>query len=189
MHLLVSALLFEDSDVGILRFDDVKGNEVATGIRIREALDAIPDLQCAEMLFSGTEMDTEHMYAEISGCRRGIHIFGGYPGGHKLNSPEHFVFDTSGVLYYSMMIVTYAVKNLHFDMEKVHHLCRASAPHGGLPYLSPHRTPDHQPGRDYGQRQRKPGPESRLQGCGRRALLRQGRRPKHDPQGRAVMMQ
>ncbi len=111
-------MLFEDSDLGILRFDDVKGNEVATGIRA--ALDAIPDLQCAEMLFPGTEMDTEHMCAEISGCRRGIHISGGYPGGHKFNSPEHFVFDTSGVLYYSMMIVTYAVKNLHFDMEKVH---------------------------------------------------------------------
>ena len=43
-------MLFEDSDVGILRFDDIKDNEVATGIRIREALDAIPDLQCAEML-------------------------------------------------------------------------------------------------------------------------------------------
>lgn len=188
MHLLVSALLFEDSDVGILRFDDVKDNEVATGIRIREALDAIPDLQCAEMLFSGTEMDTEHMYAEISGCRRGIHISDGYPGGHKFNSPGHFVFDTSGVLYYTMMIVTYAVKNLHFDMDKVHHLYRAPTPHGGLPYLSPHRTPDHQPGRDYGQWQQKSGPKGHLQGCGRRALLRQGRRPKHDLQGGAVMM-
>ena len=116
--ILISALLFEDSDVGILRFDDVKGNEIETGIRIREALDAIPDLQCAEMLFPGTEMDTEHMYAEISGCRRGIHIFGGYPGGHKLNSPEHFVFDPSGALYNSMLIVTYAGKNLHFDIDK-----------------------------------------------------------------------
>ena len=188
MHLLVSALLFEDSDVGILRFDDVKDNEVATGIRIREALDAIPDLQCAEMLFSGTEMDTEHMYAEISGCRRGIHIFGGYPGGHKLNSPEHFVFDTSGVLYNSTLIITYAGKNLHFDMDKVHHLCRAPSLRGGLPYLSPYWIPDHQPGRNYGQWQQKSGPKGHLQGCGRRALLRQGRRPKHDPQGRAVMM-
>lgn len=116
--ILISALLFEDSDVGILRFDDVKGNEIETGIRIREALDAIPDLQCAEMLFPGTEMDTEHMYAEISRCRRGIHIFGGYPGGHKLNSPEHFVFDASGAMYNSMLIVTYAGKNLHLDMDK-----------------------------------------------------------------------
>jgi len=116
--ILVSALLFEDSDVGILRFDDVKGNEVETGIRIREALDAIPDLQCAEMLFPGTEMDTEHMYAEISRCRREIRIFGGYPGGHKLNSPEHFVFDASGAMYNSMLIVTYAGKNLYLDMDK-----------------------------------------------------------------------
>lgn len=32
--LLISAMLFENSEVGILRFDDVKGNEVTTGIRI-----------------------------------------------------------------------------------------------------------------------------------------------------------
>jgi len=116
--ILISAILFEDSEVRVLRFDDVKGNEVATGIRIREALDAIPDLQAAEMLFPGTEMDTEHMYAEISRCRKGIRIFGGYPGGHKLNSPEHFIFDPSGAMYNSMLIVTYAGKNLHFDMDK-----------------------------------------------------------------------
>lgn len=116
--ILVSAMLFEKSEVGVLRFDDVKGNEVATGIRIREALDAIPDLQAAEMLFPGTEMDTEHMYAEISGCRRGIRIFGGYPGGHKLNSPEHFIFDATGAMYNSMLIVTYAGRDLHFDMDK-----------------------------------------------------------------------
>ncbi len=116
--LLVSAMLFENSEVGILRFDDVKGNEVTTGIRIREALDAIEDLLAAEMLFPGTEMDTEHMYAEISGCRMGIRIFGGYPGGHKLNSPEHFIFDATGAMYNSMLIVTYAGKDLHFDMDK-----------------------------------------------------------------------
>ena len=116
--ILVSAMLFENSEVGILRFDDVKGNEVATGIRIREALDAIPELQAAEMLFPGTEMDTEHMYAEISKCRRGIRIFGGYPGGHKLNSPEHFIFDATGAMYNSMLIVTYAGMDLHFDMDK-----------------------------------------------------------------------
>ena len=116
--LLISAMLFENSEVGILRFDDVKGNEVATGIRIREALDAIPELQAAEMLFPGTEMDTEHMYAEISKCRRGIRIFGGYPGGHKLNSPEHFIFDATGAMYNSMLIVTYAGMDLHFDMDK-----------------------------------------------------------------------
>ena len=116
--LLISAMLFENSEVGILRFDDVKGNEVTTGIRIREALDAIEDLQAAEMLFPGTEMDTEHMYAEISGCRMGIRIFGGYPGGHKLNSPEHFIFDATGAMYNSMLIVTYAGKDLHFDMDK-----------------------------------------------------------------------
>ena len=116
--ILISAILFEQSEIGILRFDDVKGREVQTGIRVREALDAIPDLKGAEMLFPGTEMDTEHMFAEISRCRKDIQIFGGYPGGHKLNMPEHFIFNADGAMYNSMIVVTYAGKDLHFDMDK-----------------------------------------------------------------------
>ena len=115
---LVSAILFERSDVSILRMDGVKGNETAIGKRVREFLDAVPDLKAAELLFPGTEMDTEHMYAEISLCRGDIDIFGGYPGGHKLNSPEHFIFDGTGAMYNTMLVVTYAGKDLHFDMDK-----------------------------------------------------------------------
>ncbi len=116
--ILISVILFEESQVTILRFDDVKGNEVSTGIRVRETLDAVEDLKGAEVMFPGTEMDTEHMFAEISRCRDEIQIFGGYPGGHRLNSPEHFIFDASGAMYNSMFLVTYAGKNLHFDMDK-----------------------------------------------------------------------
>lgn len=115
---LVSAILFERSDVSILRIDDVKGNEVAIGRQVREFLDGVPDLKAAELLFPGTETDTEHMYAEISRCRRDIDIFGGYPGGHKLNSPEHFIFDGTGAMYNTMLVITYAGKDLHFDMDK-----------------------------------------------------------------------
>lgn len=115
---LVSAILFERSDISILRIDGVKGNEIAIGKRVREALDAVPDLKAAELMFPGTEADTEHMYAEISRCRKEIDIFGGYPGGHRLNSPEHFIFDGTGAMYDTMLVITYAGKDLHFDMDK-----------------------------------------------------------------------
>ncbi|MCR5088535.1 MAG: diguanylate cyclase [Oscillospiraceae bacterium] len=116
--ILISTILFEESEIGILRFDDVSGNEVKTGLLVREALDAIPELKGAELMFPGTQMDTEHMFAQISRCREDIQIFGGYPGGHKLNSPEHFIFDASGTMYNSLLLITYAGKNLHFDMDK-----------------------------------------------------------------------
>ena len=115
---LVSAILFERSEISILRIDGVKGREIEIGKQLKEALDAVPDLKAAELLFPGTETDTEHMYAEISRCRKEIEIFGGYPGGHKLNSPEHFIFDGTGAMYNTMLVITYAGKDLHFDMDK-----------------------------------------------------------------------
>ncbi len=115
---LISVILFEESEISILRFDDIKGNEVKTGIRIRETLDAVEGLKGAEVMFPGTEMDTEHMFEEISRCRKDIRIFGGYPGGHRLNTPEHYIFDVSGAMYNSMLVVTYSGKNLHFNMDK-----------------------------------------------------------------------
>ena len=51
---LVSAILFERSDISILRIDGVKGNEIAIGRQVREALDAVPDLKAAELMFPGS---------------------------------------------------------------------------------------------------------------------------------------
>ncbi|MBP5292145.1 MAG: hypothetical protein J6Y90_05960, partial [Lachnospiraceae bacterium] len=78
---LISVILFEEADIKILRYDNVKENEVQIGISLREVLDAMPDLKAAELLFPGTEIDTEFMYDEISRCRKHIQIFGRYPGG------------------------------------------------------------------------------------------------------------
>ena len=116
--ILVSAIFFESSEVRVLRFDDVKDHEVEVGIRVCRALDEIPHLKGAELLFPGTETDTEHMFAQISKCRRDIDIFGGYPGGHELNSPEHFNFEPDGIIRNSVLVVTYAGEDLHFDMDK-----------------------------------------------------------------------
>ena len=115
---LVSAILFEDTDIQVLRIDDIKGNEVEVGRRVRQALDDIPDLKAAELIFPGTQTDTQQMFSEISLCRREIDIFGGYPGGHRLNSPEHFIFNDTGAMYNTMLVVTYAGKNLHLDVDK-----------------------------------------------------------------------
>lgn len=115
---LVSAMLFEESEARVMRIDDIKGNEARIGIQVRETLDAIPDCRAAELLFPGTESDTQQMFAEISLCRGDIAIFGGYPGGHTLNLPDHFIFDYTGAMYNSLLLITYAGKNLHVDLDK-----------------------------------------------------------------------
>ena len=97
---------------------DVRGREAEVGVEVRAYLDAIPELKGAELLFPGTETDTQQMFAEISRCRGDIAIFGGYPGGHKLNTQEHFIFDADGAMYDAMLVITYAGKDLHLDVDK-----------------------------------------------------------------------
>lgn len=116
--ILVSAMLFEETDVKVTLIDGIKGREAAVGTQVRDLLNAVPDLKGAELLFPGTETDTQQMFREISGCRKDIAIFGGYPGGHQVNAPEHFIFNQSGVMYNSMMVVTYAGQNLYIDVDK-----------------------------------------------------------------------
>ena len=116
--ILVSAMLFEETDVNVILIDDIKGHEAAVGRQVREILNAVDDLKGAELLFPGTETDTQQMFVEISDCRKDIAIFGGYPGGHQVNAPEHFIFNQSGAMYNSMMVITYAGKNLHVDVDK-----------------------------------------------------------------------
>ena len=116
--IVVSAMLFEAAEVRLLRFDDVKGREIEVGRQVRQRLDAIENLVGAELLFPGTSMNTQHMYEEISLCRREIALFGGYPGGHKLNSPEHYVFDVSGAMYNSMLVICYIGKTLEINVDK-----------------------------------------------------------------------
>ena len=115
---LISAMLFETSAVQIIRYDNVKGHEVETGIGLCQRLNSIPDIKGVELLFPGTKMDTQQMFAEIGRCNPGIQIFGGYPGGHKPNSPEHFIFDTRDVMYNALLAVTYSGVDLHFNMNK-----------------------------------------------------------------------
>ena len=85
--ILISALLFENSAIQVFRLDGVKGNEIRIGREVCRILDGLNDVAGAELMFPGTSMNTQFMYEEISKCSPGISIFGGYPGGHKLNSP------------------------------------------------------------------------------------------------------
>ena len=116
--IMVTAMMFRESDVNILRYDGLRGREAEIGREIRRTLDAIPSLKGVEMLLPGTEIDTQHMYAEISKCRKDILIFGGYTGSQIFSQPSHFVFDASGIMNDAMLLVTFAGENLHIDGAK-----------------------------------------------------------------------
>ena len=115
---LITALLFENTEVSVLRYDRVRGNEEAVGIQIRHDLDSIPGIRGAELLFPGTELNTKPFFRELSRCRRDIQIWGGYSGGHMLNAPVHFIFDASGVLFDSVLVTAFAGEQFHINIDK-----------------------------------------------------------------------
>lgn len=114
----LSALLFESTEIGLLRFDDVDGREAEVGRAFVKAVDSISGLKAVELSLRGIDMDTKNILREISRCRRDIQIFGGYPGGHHINTPEHFLFDADGVMYNTLLAITYVGDDFHIDVDK-----------------------------------------------------------------------
>ena len=116
---LITAVLFETTDVRVLRYDNVKDNEDSVGERICRDLDSIPNARAAELLFPGTEVDTRPLFDKISHCNREIKIFGGYSGGHMLNAPVHYIFDSEKNMYDSIFVTVFSGKDLYVNIDKV----------------------------------------------------------------------
>lgn len=116
---LVSAQLFEQTQVQVLHYDHIAGRESEVGTAIRELLDADPAMRGAELLFPGTSINTRAFFAELSQCRPDLQIWGGYSGGHALNTPDHFIFDANGVMFDSMLVTTFSGECFHIDIDKI----------------------------------------------------------------------
>ena len=115
---LVSAMLFESSEVSVFRFPETIGNEHRIGKEIRQLVDGIEDIKAVELMFPGTNLNTRDFFVEISKCNPEIQVFGGYAGGHSLDIQEHYVFDYNGLYDQMIFVVTYAGKELHVNVDK-----------------------------------------------------------------------
>lgn len=115
---LISLVLFETTSVQLLRFDNVKDKEAEVGAKICNALNSIEDIQAAEMIFPGTEFDTRSLFNEMSQCQHHIEIFGGYSGGHEMNTPDHFLFDEKSRLYDTVIVCAFSGKDFHINVDK-----------------------------------------------------------------------
>ena len=116
---LVSAIMTDSTSIRVLRYDEVKSNEARTGDALCQELYGIKDLKAVELLFPGTEMDTLVFYDHLSQCQPSVQVFGGYSGGHELNSPQHFLFDATGVMRNSVYAVAYAGADFHVNIDKL----------------------------------------------------------------------
>jgi diguanylate cyclase (GGDEF)-like protein len=115
---LISALLFEKTDVHLKRYDNVEGNEHSVGEAILRDLESITDIRGAELLFPGTLMDTRPFFEALSQSMREVPLWGAYSGGHMMNAPVHFIFDSTRILYDSILVTTFAGNDFHIDIDK-----------------------------------------------------------------------
>lgn len=117
--ILVGAILTETSTIHMFRYDGVRGNESRVGSALREEVEGLEDAKALELVFPGTSMNTRELFHELSQCRRDLQIFGGYSGGHELNSEQRFLFDAQGMLPDTLAAIVYAGADLHVNTDKV----------------------------------------------------------------------
>ena len=115
---LISVMMFEQADVRVHRFPGAKDKEIRFGREICRLADSTPDCKALELMLPGTNLHTRALFEEISKCDRSIQVFGGYAGGHSMESSEHFVFDHNGIYSDMIFLVTYAGKDFHISVDK-----------------------------------------------------------------------
>ena len=116
--ILISALLFKETDVHLQRYADAKGHEKEIGKMIREYSMSLPDIKAVELVMPGSELDTFAMYEELGKAREDIQYFGGYSGGHELTCPLHFVFNDEGIFEDHVLALFYAGPSFYIDTAK-----------------------------------------------------------------------
>lgn len=116
--IIASALLFEQTEIHVLRGLSVKGHEKEVGSELVRRANAIPDLKAVELLLPGTEFSTRTMFEELKKINHGTAVYGGYSGGHRLEQSEHFIFDENGIDRDAVYAICYSGKDFHVQVDK-----------------------------------------------------------------------
>ena len=88
---LISVMMFETADVRMYRYENAGGKESEIGRAICTLTDNTDHAKGLELMLPGTNLHTRQLFEEISKCDRSVQVFGGYAGGHSMESSEHFV--------------------------------------------------------------------------------------------------
>ena len=115
---LISVMMFESAEVKLHRFSAATGKELEYGQEIKALADSTPDIKGLELMLPGTNLETKTLFEEISKCNKSIQVFGGYAGGHSMESSEHYVFDQNGLYSDLIFCITYAGADFHITVDK-----------------------------------------------------------------------
>ena len=115
---LISVMMFETTDVRMYRYENAGGKESEIGRAICTLTDNTDHAKGLELMLPGTNLHTKQLFEEISKCDRSVQVFGGYAGGHSMESSEHFVFDQNGVYSDMIFAIIYAGEDFHISVDK-----------------------------------------------------------------------
>ena len=116
--ILISGLFFESTDVELIKYKNIKGNESEVGRKLTEKVNLTEDIKALELILPGTEFNTRYIFEELSKCKDGVSVFGGYAGGHDMENGEHFIFDDEEILSNDIFAILYSGKDFHIDVDK-----------------------------------------------------------------------
>ncbi len=114
---LVSAMLFEITEVRTFCYSDILGKEAEIGAKVKDIIDSIPDIEAAEILMQGSPVDNYAFLLEAQKCRKNVKVFGGLPMGHDIEHGVRYVVHSEGVFENAMVLVTYSGKDFHVDAQ------------------------------------------------------------------------
>ena len=117
---LISCIVFDTTDIEVVIYDDLAGNERKIGTLLKTDIDArlSEDIKAVELLLPGALMDTLHMYEELEKCDQSVCIFGGYAGNHDADLDNAFVFVDGEIKDNAVIAVMYKGKDFHVNTSK-----------------------------------------------------------------------
>ena len=116
-EIVLSAMVFEKTEVNIYAFNEILGKEKEIGEKVCGLINDEPELKGVELLIQGDPIDNGTLLAEIQKCRKGIALFGGYPLSHDIINGERLLVTRDGIMKNALTLVTYSGKDFHIDVS------------------------------------------------------------------------
>ncbi len=114
-EIVLSCLLFYETEVDVLSMPDICGMETEAGISACRFVDRKKDIKAAEVLICSEPVEGVPFFRQMEKCNRDVVVFGGLPMTHDINVTPSFLLDERGIIRRGVVVVTYSGKNFHIN--------------------------------------------------------------------------
>lgn len=113
---LLSAMMFQSTDVKVYSLPNILGTECESGQKICSIIDGTEGIKAAEILVQGAPVDNYVFLQEVAKCDPTVKIFGAYSIGHDIEGDVRIVISGDGIFHNGAVLVTYAGQDFHINV-------------------------------------------------------------------------